>query len=252
MSTDFDDLFSTLRNDSISLRLASPSALRAAGNRRTQARRIGGVGTVAVVVAAGTAGGAYSVSAGAGSALTGSSNGNIAIASFSPPVPTGSIEGRSRETSPGGMPLTAGASSSAPRGGAAGRACGAADLKASTSAGPSTILVTISNGSPTPCDVRGFPGLVHTEPDGSTGTVPMVHRGISNPTASLPRGRTAIINIAVDSGRPDTHVTDCTKPVSYHGIALVLDGGQHVALRGLTINAGCDTVSVTSWSQAAT
>jgi hypothetical protein len=93
---------------------------------------------------------------------------------------------------------------------------------------------------------------VYTKSNGATATLPTNHRGTSNPTASLPSNGTAIVNITIDSGRPDTHVTDCTKPVSYQGVALVLDGGQRVPLPGLTINAQCDTVSVTSWSQAAT
>jgi len=219
VSNDLDALFASLRDDPGGPRLATAAAVRAVGDRRTRLHRMVGVGSVAVAVA--VAGGTASV------AFSGSAprNGSTPRNASTPKTTTQSEEKR---------------------------LCGRADLTAHPSTGQQwKILITISNRSTTRCDVRGFPGLVYTKPGGSSATLPTAHRGPANPTASLPRNGIATVTITIDSGRPDTHVTDCAEPSSYHGVSLVLGGDERVPLPGLSINAQCDTVSITSWSQAA-
>jgi hypothetical protein len=242
VSNDFGEFFTSLRDDPAGPRLATAATLRAVGDRRTRMRRVVGIGGVAVAVAvvAGTASVAYSGSTQKGSANGGEPNGAGGVASSSPPAftrPSVSPVPKTSFAKPANNP---------------GRTCGRADLKAHTSGRQWTIIVTIANVSATPCSVRGFPALAFARPDGSPATLPTAHRGPSNPTAVLTRTGNATVTIAIDSGRPDTHVTDCSQPSTYQGISLVLDGAGRIPLPGLGINAQCDTVSITSWSPAAT
>jgi len=252
VSADLEDLFTSLRNDPADLRLAPAATLRAIGERRTRVRRIGGAGALALALAAGTAGAAYSVNAADRPAPAGVAG----AAPSHPPATIGQGTPPSTETLPSG-PSSSGAlspspSRTSPGSNSGGRVCGPADLVANTAVAKFNILVTISNISVTPCTVRGFPSLVYTQSNGSTAILPTTHRGPSNPTASLPHSGNATVNIIIDSGRPDTHVTDCTQAVTYHGVSMQLDTGQRVPLQNLSIDAQCDVVSITSWSQAAT
>ncbi len=255
MSVDLDELFTALRTDSAGLRLATPATLRAAGDRRKRIRRIGGASAVVVAVAAGTAGSA--VGAGGGTPGPGADRVSVVISSNVAP----------RRTEPPNVPIpepsrtiisttrapTASPSRSPSSSNTASAACGRAGLKAyASTSDPWNMLITISNQSTTPCDVHGFPSLMYTQASGSIAALPTARRGMSNPTVTLPRNGSATVNITVDSGRPDTHVTDCSKPVTYRDIFLALDGGELVSLSAFTIDAQCDAVSITSWSRAAT